>query len=148
MAPVEAGHGGEGADAFFSKILVEEILAVYVGEVDVLAEGAEGGFSALAALLARVVLVGAAAELVVGGEEEGFAIVLDFVAEAAGDDVIDLEGLDGGAADFDRLRNVAGVPVANWLVGGAAIWMGRCWSSAAGGDFSCREVCGHHGVVD
>ena len=71
VAPVEAGHGGEGADAFFAQVFIEEILAVHVGEVGVLGEAAEGGFGGGAAILAIVVFIsGAAAELVVGGEDE------------------------------------------------------------------------------
>src|SRR5205814_1655428 len=71
VAPVEAGHWGEGADAFFAEIFVEEILAVDVGEVGVLGEAAERFFGGGAALLAIAVFIrGAAAELVVGGEDE------------------------------------------------------------------------------
>ena len=84
----------------------------------------------------------------VGGEEEGFAIVLDFVAEAAGDDVIDLEGLDGGAADFYGLGNVAGVPVALALIGGAAVGMADRNVRPAGSNLGGGEIGGHHGEVD
>src|SRR2546430_3213951 len=57
VAPVEAGHGGEGADAFFAQIFIEEILAVHVGEVGVLGEAAEGFFGGGAAILAIVVFI-------------------------------------------------------------------------------------------
>ena len=82
----------------------------------------------------------------VGGEDEGLALVLDFVAKAAGDDVIDLEGGDGGAADWDG-GEVAGGPEALELIGGAALRMADRNVRPAGDNFRGREVGGHHAVV-
>jgi hypothetical protein len=58
---------------------------------------------------------------VIGGEDESLAVMLELVAEAQGDHVIDLEGLDGGAADADGILHLVGVPVALGYITGAAV---------------------------
>jgi hypothetical protein len=71
VAPIEAGHGGKGADAFFAKVFIQKILAVHVGEVGVLAEAAKRGFGVSAALLAvGPGISGGAADFMIGGEDE------------------------------------------------------------------------------